>query len=432
MNWIFLSSLSIRIRDKVGEIGLIYEMWHGVKKLFSSQTLLIVYPLAFVLCLVIRIIKPLLFIRFGSLYCEKIGTLGARPELYLCEKEHGIQPGKTLDIFYSGMEDFKCCNYQLLKMWKRLFVTNEASKYLYRVMDQLPFGREHIIHTTNSSRDIHGLLEKSDVHLKFLPEEITQAKLELSRMGIGENDKYVLMINRGQRYLEENFPGYDDEDFSYHCHRNCSINDFMPMAEMLTLKGNYVIRVGHSVSDLMKTENPKIIEYDHHGFRTELLDIYVGAHCRYIVGSCTGYVAVPGWIFRRPVVWVNFSELEQLSPWMSSWLLIFKKYWLKLEKRFMTVKEIIKTGAGRLERTEDFERMGIEVCVNTPEEILDVVDEMEERLNGTWQSDDEDAELQERFWSLFKSGSKSRDIHGVIRSRIGAKFLRQNRDLLEE
>jgi len=422
MNWIFLSSLSIRIRDKVGEIGLIYAMWHGVKKLFSSQTLLIVYPLAFVLCLVIRIIKPLLFIRFGSLYCEKIGTLGARPELYLCEKEHGIQPGKTLDIFYSGMVDFKCCNYQLLKMWKRLFVTNEASKYLYRVMDQLPFGREHIIHTTNSSRDIHGLLEKSDVHLKFLPEEITQAKLELSRMGIGENDEYILMINRGQRYLDKIMPG---RDWSYHAYRNCSINDFMLMAEELTKKGYFVIRMGQLVSDLMETENPKIIEYDECGFRTELLDIYLAANCRYLVGSDTGYFGVPGWIFRRPTIYVNFPQLEYLAPWLSSWLAIFRKLWLKSEKRFLKVQEVLESGVGRIENAEEFQRRGIEVGQNTPEEILDVVDEMEKRLDGSWQTTEEDEYLQRRFWSYFES-----NLHGVFRGRIGAKFLRNNKDLL--
>ena len=413
----------IRIRDKVEENGLIYAMKHGVKKLFSPQTLLIAYPLAFVLCLVIRIIKPLIFIRFGSLYCEKIGPFAARPELYLCEKEHGIQPGNTLDIFYSGMVWYKCCNYQLLKMWKRLFVFNEASKYLYRVMDQLSFGKEHIIHTTYSSRDIHGLLEKSDVHLEFLPEEITQAKIELSRMEIGENDKYVLMINRGQRYLDAILPGMD---FSYHSHRNCSINDFMPMAEILTSKGNYVIRVGRLVSDLMETENPKIIEYDEGGFRTELLDIYLAANCRYMVGSDTGYFAVPGWLFRRPIIYVNFSVFEQLEPWMSSWLSIFKKYWLKSEKRFMTVQEIIKSGVGRLERADKIENMGIETMQNTPEEICDVVDEMEKRLDGSWQDNADDDELQRRFWSYFETS----DLHGVIRSRIGAKFLRENEDLL--
>ena len=413
---------SERFRNKVEEKGLSYTLWHGVRRLFSPQNLLIVYPLAFVICLVVRIIKPLLFIRFGSLYCEKIGPFAARPELYLCEKEYGIQPQKTIDIFFSGVMFAKCCNSQLLKMWKRLFVTNEAFRYLYRVMIKLPFGREHIIHTTDSSRDIHGLLEKTDVHLEFLPEEITQAKLELSRMGIGENDKYVLMINRGQRYLDAILPGMD---FSYHSHRNCSINDFMPMAEMLTSKGDYVIRVGHLVSDLMETENPRIIEYDEGGFRTELLDIYLGANCRYLVGSDTGYFAVPGWIFRRPIVYVNFSELENLEPWVSGWLFIFKKYWIKSEKRFMAVQEIIESGAGRFERTDEMEKMGIETIRNTPEEICEVVDEMEKRLDGSWQDNAEDDELQKRFWSHFKSS----DLHGVFRSRIGANFLRDNKDL---
>jgi len=419
--------LLIRIRAKAEDKGLIYAIGHGVKKLISPQSLLIVYPLAFVLCLVVRIIKPLLFIRFGSLNCEKIGPFSAQTELYLCEKEHGIQPGNTLDIFYSGEMFAKCCNYQLLKMWSRLFVFNEASKYMYRVMIKLPFGKDHIIKTTNDSRDIHGLLEKSDIHLKFLPEEITQAKLELTKMGISEDDKYAIMINRGQRYLDAILLGNGrDEDLSYHSHRNCSINDFMPMAEMLTSRGNYVIRVGHLVSDLMETENPKIIEYDEGGFRTELLDIYLGANCRYLVGSDTGYFGVPGWIFRRPIVYVNFSEFEQLEPWMPSWLFIFKKYWLKSEKRFMAVQEIIESGAGRLQRTEDIEKMGIETIRNTPEEICDVVDEMEKRLDGSWQDNAEDDELQRRFWLCFESS----DLHGVFRSRIGAKFLRDNIDLL--
>jgi len=418
------------ILAKVEEKGLIYAMMHGVRRLFSPQTLLIAYPLAFVLCLVVRIIKPLLFIRFGSLFCEKIGPFAARPELYLCEKEHGVQPGKTLDIFYSGMEDFKCCNYQLLKMWERLFIFNEASKYLYRVMDQLPFGNEHLIHTTFGSRDLHGLLEKSDVHLEFLPEEITQAKHELSRMGIADNDKYVIMINRGPRYLKVTLAGHDgaghDGDFSYHKHRNYSINNFMPMAEMLTSKGNYVIRVGHLVSDLMETDNPKIIEYDEGGFRTELLDIYLGANCRYLVGSDTGYFGVPGWIFRRPFVCVNFADLEYIEPWMSSWLFTFKKYWLKSEKRFMAIQEIIESGVGRIEHTDKIENRGIETIQNTPEEIYDVVDEMEKRLDGSWQENDDDDELQRRFWSHFESS----ELHGVFRSRIGAKFLRDNKDLL--
>jgi len=418
----FVSKYKKALTQEFQKKNLLYVIFLGLRKIFDIKKI-ILYPMSLLLCILIRLIKPIIFIRFGSLYVEKIGPFSAQPELNLCEQENGIQPKNTFNIYHSGNNQYPCCNNQLFKMWKRILYVNEASKYLYNVMDAFKFGKEHIIRTTNDSRDIHGLLETTPIHLKFLPEEIDQANLELLKMGISKNDKYVLMINRGQRYLDYAHP---EIDFGYHTYRNCNIDKFMLMAEELTKRGYFVIRVGHLVSDLMNTDNPKIIEYDHSGFRTELLDIYLGSTCRYLVGSDTGYFGVPGWIFRKPVVYVNFSQFEYLEPWLSSWLLIFRKLWLKKEERFMTVQEILESGAGRLGRTEQFEKMGIEVSDNTPEEILDVVNEMEERLKGTWQATEEDEELQKQFWSHFNNSN----LHGVIRSRIGAKFLRENKDLL--
>ena len=51
---------------------------------------------------------------------------------------------------------------------------------------------------------------------------------------------------------------------------------------------------------------------------------------------------------------------------------------------------------------------------------------MESRLDGTWEKNQEDEILQKKFWKHFKSSK----LHGVIRSRIGAHFLRANRDLI--
>jgi len=70
--------------------------------------------------------------------------------------------------------------------------------------------------------------------------------------------------------------------------------------------------------------------------------------------------------------------------------------------------------------------MGIELINNTQEEVFDAVDEMDKWLKGTWQTTEEDKELQEYFWSHFASSN----LHGIIRANIGTKFLRQNRDAL--
>ena len=145
----------------------------------------------------------------------------------------------------------------------------------------------------------------------------------------------------------------------------------MPAAEIRTKKGNFVIRVGHLVSDNYFKDS-KIIDYDNNGFRTDLLDIYLASKCRYILGSDTGYLAVPGWNFRKPMVCVNFSQFERIGPWLSTWLFSFKKYWLKSEKRLMKIKEIISSGAGRFDQNNQYEKKGIELINNTPEEILQI------------------------------------------------------------
>ena len=64
---------------------------------------------------------------------------------------------------------------------------------------------------------------------------------------------------------------------------------------------------------------------------------------------------------------------------------------------------------------------------NTPQEILAVIMEIEDRLEGTWQAEPEDEELQDRFWSLVDKS----EWHGVIRGHIGAEYLRENRNLLK-
>ena len=100
----------------------------------------------------------------------------------------------------------------------------------------------------------------------------------------------------------------------------------------------------------------------------------------------------------------------------------------------MTFREIFDSGTGQYLSSELFAAMGIELIENTPEEITALAIEMDERLNGTWQTTEEDEELQHSFWEIFPTDAvndQGRPMHGTIRARIGAHFLRNNRDLLQ-
>ena len=75
---------------------------------------------------------------------------------------------------------------------------------------------------------------------------------------------------------------------------------------------------------------------------------------------------------------------------------------------------------------ELFASLNLELIENTPDEIQAVTIEMDERLNGTWRTTEEDEELQQRFWALFGPDKlKSPDL------RIGAQYLRDNQELLK-
>ena len=65
---------------------------------------------------IVRLIRPLIVIRFGHMVTERIGHLAMNTEIYKCEIEAGLHQDKTLDIFYHRE---LVCNQQLRNMWDR-------------------------------------------------------------------------------------------------------------------------------------------------------------------------------------------------------------------------------------------------------------------------------------------------------------------------
>tara|TARA_Y100000588_G_scaffold395323_2_gene523405 strand:- start:12262 stop:12870 length:609 start_codon:yes stop_codon:yes gene_type:complete len=202
----------------------------------------------------------------------------------------------------------------------------------------------------------------------------------------------------------------------------------MSAAEELVKRGYFVIRMGAAVSEALRTTNPMIIDYATKA-RSAFMDIYLCARCKFFLGDTAGLSVVPR-LFRRPIAFHNYFALASrnvlaLHP---GELLIPKKVRRIDEHRLMTFREFLETFPGdSLKYTSDLERAGVECIENTPEEILSLAIEMDERRNGTWQTTQEDEDLQRRFWSLL-------DIKGPVEEslpRMGAEFLRQNQELLD-
>jgi len=370
--------------------------------------------------LLLILLSPLFRVRFGELTSGRIGHFAANTEIYLCERDAGRHGTRVFDFFYHGPS---ICNQQLKKMWDRSLPIYGYANFMDRVIRRLPGGSRHAIpRRPEGDRDVYGLLSNFEPHLSFTAAEDELGRNSLISLGVPEGSPFVCFHARDSVHLDAVFP---EQEWSYQDHRNSSISNYLPGVKYLAQRGYFALRTSAYVRHPLEAVGPGILDYATEG-RSDFLDIYLGAKCRFFICDTAGISTIP-MIFRRPIAWVNYVPLELVHTSSENDLFIPKKLWGTNEARFLSYKEILNSDIGIFGLNSQYDELGIEVIENSPQEIAALIMEMDSRLNGTWVNSPEDDELQKRFWSLFRSSQ----YHGTIVSRIGADFLRENRALLE-
>lgn len=397
-----------RLYDKVNKY--IFVIWDTI---FLIPAILIVF--------IVRSLRPFILIRFGPLQSRRIGHFATNTELYLCKRDIEKKEGKhSIDLFYCL---YPICNKQLKKMWSRIIHIHPFVGYLFVVNENLPGGKKNsALPLYRNDREIHEFIDNTQPHISFTSEEIMIGNAALRKMGIPIGSSFICLHQRDSQYLNNYYRG----NFYYHNYRNGNIQNCKLAVKELADRGYFVIRMGQNVEEEFEINNPRLIDYATH-YRSDFLDIFLSAYCRFFIGCQCGLTSSAPVIFRKPIAWMNSIPLKYMPYWSRDYLLIPKKLWFRCERRFLTFSEILKSEVGGFAKTQQYDEAGIEVIENTPEEVLDLAIEMDERLKGTWQTTDEDEELQQSFRELFELS----ELHQTFLTRIGAKFLRQNRDLLK-
>ena len=407
-------------------VGKAQRVWQLIYKLP-------LFFLAVPFVLIIRLMKPWILIRIGGLISVRIGHFGANTELYLCERDAGINVPKKryIDLFFLINP---ICNLQLASMWRRVLHVWPAWMLnpIARINRMIPGGTRHEIgHNTQQDRDVNNLLDRFPPHLHFNAEELARGEAGLRAMGIPHDASFVCLIVRDSAYLDT----YLTRNWNYHNYRDSDVQNYILAAEALASRGYFVIRMGAKVHAPMNTQNPKIINYATNGMRDDFLDIYLGAMCTFCVTTGTGWDAIPGLVFRRPVCYVNHVPVGDLCTYISKAVLLSKHHFSLQMNRDLSLSEIFASGVGYSIHTSDYDSKRIRLIENTPEEIRDVVIEMAERQNGIWQANAGDNALQLKFWEIFllnaAHGQHGRPMHGRIHAFFGATFLRDNQRWLD-
>ena len=232
--------------------------------------------------------------------------------------------------------------------------------------------------------------------------------------------KYVCLIVRDENYLKSQYP---EKDWSYHSHRNSSVNDYRMATQELVDRGYFVIRMGKYVLEKFSVNSPNFVDYATSKSRSDFLDIWLMAHCQFAVSTGTGTDIVTN-LFNRPVVYVNYLPAIDYVSFVPN-ITLFKKLMWEKNKVYLTLEEMLRHS---YTNNQKYFENGITIVDLEPEEIKDAVVEMADRIDDVWVESNLDSELEGRYWKIMKASSNYHKLHGYIHpeARYGMSFLRIN------
>ena len=256
--------------------------------------------------------------------------------------------------------------------------------------------------------------------LEFTEEEEILGKQFLESNGLKPNDFICYTVRSESYYLARIAEGQVIKPQTI---RNPSESVYLKVAKSLNQEGFDVLRMGKDLNlKLDKTEFPSILDYSSE-FRTDFLDVYLLKHCKYLYCGNAGIIALR-WLWNLPSVTGDSYLIWRNQLCYDIFLL--QRVWIKRENRFATFTEMLSLHGYSEEKHQPV--LGVELVKNTSEEIKDACDEMNARIDGSWVTTKEDEDLQRRYQDLIVKFSDKPTWNG--RGRIGAKFLRDNQDLL--
>ncbi|WP_353432673.1 TIGR04372 family glycosyltransferase [Polynucleobacter sp. MWH-UH23A] len=249
---------------------------------------------------------------------------------------------------------------------------------------------------------------------KLLPEHIAEGSKTLKLLGIPENSWFVCIHNRESGYSKNNH----DFDQSF---RNSQIANYDLAINEIIRRGGWCIRMGDPT---MEPISPRqgLIDYAHSPYRSEVMDIYLCASARAFLGSSSG-LSLLATYFNVPVGAANLIPLANSIMQGRNNLTIPKLITFK-NHELVPFSHVLNSPVGSFRTSSEFLSSQYSYQDNTPEEILDLLEEL---LGDFETSNDQTYDhLQKKFrkliephhWCYYGSG------------KIGAKFLFKYRELL--
>lgn len=397
-------------------------------------------PIFLPFILILRIVSKFRQIRFKCLTVTRIGHQASEFFLYCIEKEWDILPKSApIDLFYHYD---KPANSYLMSLIKRK-IPHLRFVWFIRTLHYCNrfikgFENNEMSWAYNNLADRNMLSAHSSPLFTLKAFEVKKGEQLLKdHFNCDPHEPIICFFNRDGAYLKSD-SGFKDTDYSYHDYRDSAIKNYQHGLLQSSFADKYIFfRLGKVVEESLIEPPKNMIDYANSPYKCDFLDIYIMARSKFIVCALTGLNEI-GTILQKKMAIVNVCPLLSPSPNANSIsfgpsmvgnLVIFKKYYSTKQRRYLNLTEILALKAQFFYLTEEYKANGIQLIENTAEEIRQLADEMEMRMNHEWEETPEDKDYQNKFWNLVGVSTKS--LYRDCFPKIGSIFLKSNPWLLQ-
>jgi len=255
----------------------------------------------FLPAVLIRLVRPWVYIRTGKVVSARLGHLSLNSEMYLSARHissRDLTGEDSMDLF---------CYQDDMPI---------ANDYLFSLVRQKLTVRKWVrgLHEVNLLLKSHTVKEYTDIDYTGI---LTSVGHQIERPPSPWEFKYVCIYNRDNRYLENLCEKLGRPHTNKHQMRNSPVSVLYPAINWLLDRNYWVFRMGNMPEEKAEINHPRFVDYHRHRF-PESMQIKLLANCRFALGSATGLNG-PSVMFRRLIGVFDIpdhecSEQMRISP----------------------------------------------------------------------------------------------------------------------
>jgi putative glycosyltransferase (TIGR04372 family) len=207
--------------------------------------------------------------------------------------------------------------------------------------------------------------------------------------------------------------------------------DYLPAIREITRRGGWVIRMGDPAMPAL-APLPNVIDYCHSAIRSDWMDVFLAASCRFFVGTSSG-VCYAAQNYGVPNVLTNWWPPAQ-RPWHPGDLFIPKRHRRAADNTLLSLAESLREPFGYCNSLDYLQTVhGVAVEDNDSEDIRAAVVEMMDCIEGRGDYDQDDIARRDQADGIYRSIAM--ELYGSSgafgASALARDFLRRNPSFLE-